>query len=151
MLKKLIMLCVALALSLSAGFAAAVEVNSADQATLETVKGIGPVHAKAIIDERTESWGVKVISVEVKDVLIPPALENAMSMQAQAERERQARVILGDSERQIAVRERAAGADLVVRASARMWPSRGASVTPVSAARVGAISAGVTSRKYSPG
>jgi regulator of protease activity HflC (stomatin/prohibitin superfamily) len=43
-----------------------------------------------------------VISVEVKDVLIPPALENAMSMQAQAERERQARVILGDSERQVA-------------------------------------------------
>ena len=43
-----------------------------------------------------------MISVEVKDVLIPPALENAMSMQAQAERERQARVILGDSERQVA-------------------------------------------------
>jgi regulator of protease activity HflC (stomatin/prohibitin superfamily) len=55
-----------------------------------------------IIDDRTEPWGVKVISVEVKDVLIPPALENAMSMQAQAERERQARVILGDSERQVA-------------------------------------------------
>ena len=55
-----------------------------------------------IIDERTEPWGVNVISVEVKDVLIPPALEDAMSMQAQAERERQARVILGDSERQLA-------------------------------------------------
>lgn len=55
-----------------------------------------------IIDERTEPWGIKVISVEIKDVLIPPALENAMSMQAQAERERQARVILGDSERQVA-------------------------------------------------
>jgi regulator of protease activity HflC (stomatin/prohibitin superfamily) len=55
-----------------------------------------------IIDERTEPWGVNVISVEVKDVLIPQALENAMSMQAQAERERQARVILGDSERQVA-------------------------------------------------
>jgi len=55
-----------------------------------------------IIDVRTEPWGIKVISVEVKDVLIPPALENAMSMQAQAERERQARVILGDSERQVA-------------------------------------------------
>lgn len=57
---------------------------------------------KRIIDERTEPWGIQVISVEVKDVLIPPGLENAMSMQAQAERERQARVILGDSERQIA-------------------------------------------------
>jgi regulator of protease activity HflC (stomatin/prohibitin superfamily) len=55
-----------------------------------------------IIDERTEPWGINVNSVEVKDVLIPPALENAMSMQAQAERERQARVILGDSERQVA-------------------------------------------------
>jgi len=55
-----------------------------------------------IIDDRTEPWGVNVISVEVKDVLIPPALEDAMSMQAQAERERQARVILGDSERQVA-------------------------------------------------
>ncbi|MGE5734361.1 MAG: slipin family protein [Acidobacteriota bacterium] len=55
-----------------------------------------------IIDERTEPWGINVISVEVKDVLIPPALEDAMSMQAQAERERQARPILGDSERQVA-------------------------------------------------
>jgi regulator of protease activity HflC (stomatin/prohibitin superfamily) len=55
-----------------------------------------------IIDERTEPWGINVISVEVKDVLIPPALHDAMSMQAQAERERQARVILGDSERQVA-------------------------------------------------
>jgi regulator of protease activity HflC (stomatin/prohibitin superfamily) len=57
---------------------------------------------RTTIDERTEPWGINVISVEVKDVLIPPSLENAMSMQAQAERERQARVILGDSERQVA-------------------------------------------------
>ena len=57
---------------------------------------------QTIIDERTEPWGIHVNSVEVKDVLIPSALENAMSMQAQAERERQARVILGDSERQVA-------------------------------------------------
>jgi regulator of protease activity HflC (stomatin/prohibitin superfamily) len=55
-----------------------------------------------IIDERTEPWGINVNSVEVKDVLIPGSLENAMSMQAQAERERQARVILGDSEKQVA-------------------------------------------------
>jgi regulator of protease activity HflC (stomatin/prohibitin superfamily) len=55
-----------------------------------------------IIDARTEPWGVNVISVEVRDVLIPVALQDAMSMQAQAERERQARVILGDSERQVA-------------------------------------------------
>jgi regulator of protease activity HflC (stomatin/prohibitin superfamily) len=57
---------------------------------------------QTIIDARAEPWGVHVISVEVKDVLIPAGLENAMSMQAQAERERQARVILGDSERQVA-------------------------------------------------
>jgi regulator of protease activity HflC (stomatin/prohibitin superfamily) len=57
---------------------------------------------QTIIDARTEPWGINVISVEVKDVLIPSALEDAMSMQAQAERERQARVILGDSERQVA-------------------------------------------------
>jgi regulator of protease activity HflC (stomatin/prohibitin superfamily) len=55
-----------------------------------------------IIDDRTEPWGINVISVEVKDVLIPSSLQDAMSMQAQAERERQARVILGDSERQVA-------------------------------------------------
>jgi regulator of protease activity HflC (stomatin/prohibitin superfamily) len=57
---------------------------------------------RRIIDERTEPWGIKVVSVEVRDVLIPTGLQNAMSMQAQAERERQARVILGDSERQVA-------------------------------------------------
>ena len=57
---------------------------------------------QGIIDTRTESWGIDVIRVGVKDVLIPSALEDARSMQAQAERERQARVILGDSERQIA-------------------------------------------------
>ncbi len=55
-----------------------------------------------IIDIRTKPWEINVISVEVKDVLIPSDLEDEMSMQAQAERERQARVILGDSERQVA-------------------------------------------------
>jgi regulator of protease activity HflC (stomatin/prohibitin superfamily) len=55
-----------------------------------------------IIDERTTPWGISVQSVEIRDVIIPPALEDAMSRQAQAERERQARVILGESEKQIA-------------------------------------------------
>lgn len=54
------------------------------------------------IEERAEPWGISIVSVEIKDVLIPASLENAMSMQAQAERERQARVILGDSEKQVA-------------------------------------------------
>jgi regulator of protease activity HflC (stomatin/prohibitin superfamily) len=57
---------------------------------------------QAIIDKRIEPWGIRVLSVEIRDVLIPAALQDAMSMQAQAERERQARVILGDSERQVA-------------------------------------------------
>jgi regulator of protease activity HflC (stomatin/prohibitin superfamily) len=61
-----------------------------------------------IIDERSQPWGVNVISVELKDVLIPASLEDAMSMQAQAERERQARIILGDSERQVAEKFKAA-------------------------------------------
>jgi len=55
-----------------------------------------------IIDERTTPWGITVQSVEIRDVIIPPALEDAMSRQAQAERERQSRVILGESEMQIA-------------------------------------------------
>jgi regulator of protease activity HflC (stomatin/prohibitin superfamily) len=55
-----------------------------------------------IIDERTTPWGVSVQSVEIRDVVIPRDLEDAMSRQAQAERERQARVILGESEKQIA-------------------------------------------------
>jgi regulator of protease activity HflC (stomatin/prohibitin superfamily) len=56
-----------------------------------------------VIDERTTPWGVTVNSVEIRDIVIPQDLEDAMSRQAQAERERQARVILGESEKQIAV------------------------------------------------
>lgn len=55
-----------------------------------------------IIGNRIASWGIRVLSVEIRDVIIPQGLHVAMSMQAQAERERQARVILADSERQIA-------------------------------------------------
>jgi regulator of protease activity HflC (stomatin/prohibitin superfamily) len=55
-----------------------------------------------IIDERTTPWGITVQSVEIRDIVIPQELEDAMSRQAQAERERQARVILGESEEQIA-------------------------------------------------
>jgi len=57
---------------------------------------------QTIIDERTAPWGITVQSVEIRDVVIPQDLEDAMSRQAQAERERQARVILGESEKQIA-------------------------------------------------
>lgn len=55
-----------------------------------------------VIDERTTPWGVTVQSVEIRDIVIPQNLEDAMSRQAQAERERQARVILGESEKRIA-------------------------------------------------
>ncbi len=55
-----------------------------------------------IIDERTTPWGISVQSVEIRDIIIPQDLEDTMSRQAQAERERQARVILGESEKQIA-------------------------------------------------
>jgi regulator of protease activity HflC (stomatin/prohibitin superfamily) len=55
-----------------------------------------------LIDARTHDWGITVKSVEIRDVVIPPALEDAMSRQAQAEREKLARVILGDAEVEIA-------------------------------------------------
>jgi regulator of protease activity HflC (stomatin/prohibitin superfamily) len=54
-----------------------------------------------ILDEKTNPWGITVHSVEVRDVKIPSGLEDAMSRQAQAERERQARIILGKAETEI--------------------------------------------------
>jgi len=54
-----------------------------------------------ILDEKTTSWGITVQSVEVRDVRIPQGLQDAMSRQAQAERERQARIILGQAETEI--------------------------------------------------
>jgi len=56
------------------------------------------VEARNIIDEKTEAWGIKVSSVEVKDIGIPQSLQDAMSRQAQAERERRARVTLAMAE-----------------------------------------------------
>jgi regulator of protease activity HflC (stomatin/prohibitin superfamily) len=55
-----------------------------------------------LIDERSNPWGVTVSSVEMRDVVIPGALQDAMSRQAQAEREKQARIILGEAELAIA-------------------------------------------------
>jgi regulator of protease activity HflC (stomatin/prohibitin superfamily) len=54
------------------------------------------------IDARTTPWGITVQSVEIRDIRIPQVLQDAMSRQAQAERERQARVILGQAENEIA-------------------------------------------------
>lgn len=53
---------------------------------------------KLMLDSKTEPWGIKVEGVEIRDVHIPPELQSAMSRQAQAERERQARLILGETE-----------------------------------------------------
>ena len=63
---------------------------------------------RELIDARTHEWGITVRSVEIRDVVIPPALEDAMSRQAQAQREKQARVILGDAEVEIAEKFKAA-------------------------------------------
>jgi regulator of protease activity HflC (stomatin/prohibitin superfamily) len=54
-----------------------------------------------ILDEKTNPWGITIQSVEIRDVKIPDTLENAMSQEAQAERERRARVILGAAEVQV--------------------------------------------------
>jgi hypothetical protein len=63
-----------------------------------------------ILDEKTNPWGITVQSVEIRDVRIPQALEDAMSRQAQAERERQARNILGQAETEISEKFSAAAA-----------------------------------------
>ncbi len=55
-------------------------------------------HLQELIDEKTEHWGVKVTSVEIRDVVIPAALQDAMSREAQAERERRARITLATAE-----------------------------------------------------
>jgi regulator of protease activity HflC (stomatin/prohibitin superfamily) len=57
---------------------------------------------KLALEHKMETWGIQVQSVEIRDVIIPAALEDAMSRQAQAERERQARIILGTAETEIA-------------------------------------------------
>jgi len=57
-----------------------------------------------VLDAKTTAWGITVQSVEIRDVIIPQGLESAMSKQAQAERERQARIILGTAETEIAAK-----------------------------------------------
>jgi regulator of protease activity HflC (stomatin/prohibitin superfamily) len=57
---------------------------------------------QAVLDEKTNAWGVTTQAVEIRDIIIPKGLEDAMSRQAQAERERQSRIILGTAETEIA-------------------------------------------------
>jgi regulator of protease activity HflC (stomatin/prohibitin superfamily) len=59
---------------------------------------------KSVIAEEAINWGIEVTGVEIRQVIIPPQLENAMSMQAQAEREKNARAIFGESEVQVATK-----------------------------------------------
>ncbi len=59
-------------------------------------------HLQELIDEKTEHWGVKVTSVEIRDVVIPSALQDAMSREAQAQREGRARIILAQAEQEAA-------------------------------------------------
>lgn len=77
-------------------------IGQKDLASILVGRSMMDKELQQIIDERTTPWGVSVQSVEIRDVVIPRDLEDAMSRQAQAERERQARVILGESEKQIA-------------------------------------------------
>jgi len=63
---------------------------------------------RAVLDEKSNSWGITVQSVEIRDIIIPEDLEDAMSRQAQAERERQSRIILSNAETEIAERFSAA-------------------------------------------
>ena len=71
-------------------------------------------HLQQIIDEQTEPWGIKVTTVEIRDVGIPSAMQRAMAKQAEAERERRAKVIRAEAEAQAATRL-AEAADVISR------------------------------------
>ncbi|MHA2054013.1 MAG: SPFH domain-containing protein, partial [Candidatus Hodarchaeales archaeon] len=60
-------------------------------------------HMQEIVDEKTEQWGIKIISVEIRDVVVPNRLQEAISRQAEAERERRARITLSQAEKEAAV------------------------------------------------
>src|SRR5438067_2213333 len=73
-------------------------------ATLLSDREAADAHLRDVIAQKTEPWGIAVQSVEIRDVAIPEALQDAMSRQAQAEREKQARVILGSAEAEVAAK-----------------------------------------------
>jgi regulator of protease activity HflC (stomatin/prohibitin superfamily) len=77
-------------------------IGSSPLATLLSERKTADAWLKEEIGRKTTDWGVAVTSVEIRDVAIPVGLQDAMSRQAQAERERQARVILGSAELQVA-------------------------------------------------
>ena len=90
------------AITLSAQTALRESIGRHELAQMITEREILGRELQRILDEKTSPWGITVQSVEIRDVKIPQALEDAMSRQAQAERERQARNILGQAETEIA-------------------------------------------------
>jgi regulator of protease activity HflC (stomatin/prohibitin superfamily) len=77
-------------------------VGSSLLSTLLADRKQGDVQLREEIGRKTAEWGVSVLSVEIRDIGVPPALQDAMSRQAQAEREKLARVLLGQAEQEIA-------------------------------------------------
>jgi len=77
-------------------------VGSSLLSTLLADRKQGDVQLREEIGRKTADWGISVLSVEIRDIGVPPALQDAMSRQAQAERERLARVLLGQAEQEIA-------------------------------------------------
>jgi regulator of protease activity HflC (stomatin/prohibitin superfamily) len=100
-----------MAIALSAQTALREAIGRAELAAMITERERLGDALRRILDEKTNAWGITVHSVEIRDVKIPQALEDAMSRQAQAERERQARIILGTAETEIASRFVAAAAE----------------------------------------
>ncbi|HET8774682.1 MAG TPA: slipin family protein [Thermoanaerobaculia bacterium] len=92
------------AIALSAQTALREAIGHAELAKMITEREHIGAQLRKILDEKTNAWGITVHSVEIRDVKIPQGLEDAMSRQAQAERERQARIILGTAETEIASR-----------------------------------------------
>jgi regulator of protease activity HflC (stomatin/prohibitin superfamily) len=90
------------AISLSAQTALRESIGRHELAQMITERETLGHELQRILDEKTNPWGITVQSVEIRDVKIPQALEDAMSRQAQAERERQARNILGQAETEVA-------------------------------------------------
>ena len=89
------------AISLSAQTALRESIGRHELAQMITNRDTLGHELQRILDEKTNPWGITVQSVEIRDVQIPKELEDAMSRQAQAERERQARIILGTAETEI--------------------------------------------------
>jgi regulator of protease activity HflC (stomatin/prohibitin superfamily) len=98
------------AITLSAQTALRESIGRHELAQMVTERETLGQELQRILDEKTNPWGITVQSVEIRDVRIPQALEDAMSRQAQAERERQARNILGQAETEVAEKFAAAAA-----------------------------------------